>query len=608
MSFILRDYQKEAISSIKRAYADGINKQVIVLATGTGKTVIFCNVIKDFVIATKKKALVLAHREELLTQARDKILKVEPSLKVCIEQGQNWAGEDCDVVVASVPTIGRANSPRIKRFNPSDFSIIVVDEAHHASAETYKNIFRYFGVLKKTKPRELTETDKKYMEQMEFSLEDFYKDIGYNPELDNVETAWNEDCLLLGVTATPSRGDNKGIDTVFDDVIYKYDIIKAIQAGSLTRVKAFRVNTSTDLSNVKKTAGDFNLGELGDAVNNEERNKLIVRTYKDKFNGKRALCFCVDVQHTKDLHTMFNEEGVPTGFVTGDTATELRREMLARFYSDADNRLDVMCNAMVLTEGYDNEKIEVVLMARPTASGILFQQMVGRGTRLFPGKECLTIVDFVDNTYKQNLKTSASLIGVPGNIDFKGQDILFAKSEIDELLELAPNTDLEKIDINKIKYAIEEVDLLSGLEIPDEISIYTSYDWHRYSEDEYRVGLPEKQQIVVRQNITGQYELSDEKWDTDKNEVKVIKVREYDTLESAIKGGDLYVTESYPEVITLISEDSRWRKQPPSEAQLQLLKKFGVNDIVLASINKGKASRLITKMINRKTRTNRSAW
>ena len=549
----LRPYQKSAIFNIKKAFHEGVNKQVIVLATGLGKTVIFSHLIKQAIESRKKRALVIAHREELLTQAQDKILAVEPTLRVGIEQGANYAYDDCDVIIASVPTLGRADSQRIQRLNPHDFCLIVTDEAHHASAETYKRIFGHFGVLK--------------------------EDNDINPNI-----------LLLGVTATPSRNDNQGIDQIFDQVTFDYGVVQAMKDGWLSRIRAFRVNTDTDLTGIKTTAGDFNVGELADTVNNEERNKLVVKTYLEKAMGKQALCFAADVAHTQALCAEFNKQGVQASFVTGDTPKEERRDRLQSFQ---EKKLQVMVNAMVLTEGYDNPSIEYVLMARPTKSGILFQQMIGRGTRLYDGKENLTIIDFVDNTYKQKLQTTASLLGLDGAFDFKGTDILETKDKIDELLDIAPQTDLNKLDIDRIQYVMEEVDLLSGLKIPDELEGITSYDWHRYGDEgQYRLGLGNNQYIIVTPTLTGQFTIVDKKPQME------VKVGIYATQKDAIMAADDYVSVQHPSQVVLVNNNASWRKKDMSDSQKNLLKKLGVSDIVIEQLNKGQASRLITKLLS----------
>ena len=558
----LRNYQEKAIENIRSHYDKGTNKQVIVLATGLGKTIIFSHLISQLVKETGKKALIIAHREELLKQAQDKLYKIDPGLKTGIEKAGEHTPDDADVVIASVPTLGRKDSTRMQKFDPKDFCIAVTDEAHHSSANTYKEVFKNFGVLKN-------------------------------------ESDWNKDLLLLGVTATPSRNDNQGIDEIYDKVTYTYGIIPAIEDGWLARIKAYRINTTTDLAGVGSTAGDYNVGELSERVNNEDRNGLVVATYKNLLDGKKALCFAVDIAHGEELTKRFKEEDIKAELVTGRTPRKERAGMLERFKT---GETKVMVNCMVLTEGFDEPTIEAILMARPTKSGILFQQMIGRGTRKDEetGKEEVIVVDFNDNTYKHTLKTIASLLGLDKSIDFKGQDILLFKKKLEKLVELDPTNDLEDLDINKIDYAIEEVDILSGLQIPSEIAIFTSNEWHKYLKDTYRLNMGDHQWLEIKYDIAGEYSVSEHQYDKEIFRTKSKLLGNKSTLKEAVEASDTFLKFTYPDRMKLVSTKAGWRKQKPSDAQVELLKKFGVNKAVLETIDKGKASRLITKLINTK--------
>lgn len=556
----LRPYQNDAITAVRETYGAGINKQVIVLATGLGKTVIFSQLISNLVKKTGKKALVIAHREELLTQAQSKLARINPDLKADIEKAEQWAEGHADVVIASVATIGRSASERIKRLNPADFGIVVIDEAHHASAETYKNVLTHFGLLKGG-------------------------------------ADWNTSTLLLGVTATPSRNDNKGIDAIFDKVPYEYGVIQAIKDGWLARIRAFRINTDTDLTSVKKTAGDFNLGELGDAVNTTDRNGLIIKAYQQHTPGQQALCFAVDVAHAIELTKKFNEAGIPADYVVG--ASTNRTEVLSKF---AKKEIKVVVNCMVLTEGFDEPGIEAILMARPTQSGILFQQMVGRGTRTNPGKEFLTVIDFVDNTYKQSLQTTSSLLGMKGALDFKGKDIIEVQDSVEKLLELAPNADLSILDINKIQYAIEEVDLMSGLKVPDEVVKFTKLDWYRFSEDVYRIGLSNNQSMIIKKTITGDWEVIEHEYIKETRQVKEDIISLWPDLEKAINDADDYIKNAHPEIMILVRSNASWRGKEMSSQQLNLLEKLRVNQQVIEQLNKGTASRLISRLLDTKAK------
>lgn len=555
---ILRPYQEKALRKIKKDYISGKNKQVLVLATGLGKTVIFAHLINDITKHFKKKALILVHREELLNQAKEKLLAVNPKLDIGLEMAEQKADGDHDVIIASVATIGRKGSPRIQKFNPKDFIAIITDECHHSSSVSYRNIYSYFNVLKD------------------------------EPLLDN-----NKEILMLGVTATPSRNDNEGIDKIYDHVVYEYGIIKGIENGYLVPIRAYRVDTQTDLTQVHRSIGDFNLGELGDMVNNEERNKLVLKAYLERVPGQQALVFAVDVKHTMALCKLFQQSGIAANYVIGTTLKEDRRRILKDFSS---KKIKVLVNCTVFTEGFDEPNIQAILMARPTQSGILFQQMVGRGTRTASGKDYLTIIDFVDNTYRQTLQTSVSLLGIPGKLDFQGKDILSIKDEIDQLIDLAPYIDLDHLDINNLRYQIEEVDLLSGLKIPDELIELTSLDWVRYMEGHYQLSLPEKKMIHVKELVTGGYEIINDIVNEEKGGRSMTQVTTAFSLPEAFQLADYFLAKNYPEYVTLVSTKSPWRKKPVSPPQADFLRKMGVNQVVIDKLNRGTASRLLNKL------------
>src|SRR5947208_4895020 len=283
----LRAYQSEALNAVCDAYRAGKRRVIVSSPTGTGKTVVFAHFPR--VLKMKKRLLVLAHREELLLQARDKFRSIDPELKVEIEQAGSRAADDAKVVIASVPTLARSGA-RLSRLQPDEFSIVVVDEAHHAVAPSYRRIFDHFGLFEPNVSR-----------------------------------------YLIGFTATPRRGDKQGHGEVFQEVCYARDMREMIADRYLCPITGWRIDTDLSLDNVKVRHGDFVESQLARVVNTPLRNTLLVKAYRDFAAGRRAIIFCVDVAHAQDVHRAFDEAGIRAAPVWGELSRDELRNVLAEF-------------------------------------------------------------------------------------------------------------------------------------------------------------------------------------------------------------------------------------------------------------------------------------
>lgn len=582
----LRDYQQEAIDSIVKHAKEGVARQVIVLATGLGKTVIFGH-LPSKVRDRGKKSLIIAHREELIDQAKEKMLAIDPTLKIAIEQGDRKAEdleEPFDVVVASVPTIGRKGSARIKKFNPDEFGLIVIDECHHSTAETYKNVLEYFGVLKDS-PEDAQSTKGK---------------------------------VLLGVTATPSRSDHIGLDHIFDKITFSYDLRKGIENKYLCDIKAFSIATRSDLSGLHSRMGDFVNEELAEAVNTDERNQLVVESYKELVPNTKALCFAADVDHVIKLTGWFQKAGFKAEFITGELDKDKRRDILERFEK---GETEVLVNCNVLTEGYDCPSIQTILMARPTKSSVSYSQMIGRGTRLHPGKEYLNLIDFVDNTGKNQIATIHSLFGIPKTLKTgkDGKLVTKVNEMAQKVLELYPEYPLEEItdwSDEGIEKIVKRIDIFAQAELPEAVKTHSQYAWE-HMVGGYKIQFPHKdnepiQNILIVENMLGHHEVKTEmfevvtpsfsngfkKW----NKLGEGKIGEFNTVAEAFKTADDWIRNNRSESVAMLNQDGKWRQDKPTEGQLNLLKKFGiaipVNKEQEPLISKGQASVLISKAIS----------
>ncbi|MHB1525033.1 MAG: DEAD/DEAH box helicase [Candidatus Dormibacteria bacterium] len=358
-SIHLRPYQQEAVASIEKAFADGVRRQLVSLPTGTGKTVVFAEVIRR----RQGRALVIAHRDELIRQAVDKLHAVAPGLAVGVVK----AGEDetdAQVVVASIQTLQR--EARRTRLG-GGFTTIVVDEAHHSAAPSYRGVLARFGSFDR------------------------------------------DDLLTLGVTATPERGDRQRLEC-FPTLVYERDLVEMMREGYLADLRAVQVSITADLDKVTLTHGDFAAEALGKAMREAAAPELVARAYKDFAPNRRALIFTPTVALAHETAAAMTASGVTASALDGTTPIDERRGVLAQLRQGG---LQALANCAVLTEGFDEPSIDCIVMARPTKSRQLYLQMVGRGTRPYPGKPDCLILDLVGVSHRHKLLTAATLFDLP---------------------------------------------------------------------------------------------------------------------------------------------------------------------------------------------------
>lgn len=537
MSIALRPYQEEALSSIRDNLANGINKQLVVLPTGAGKTVIFSHLPKA--IDTALPMLVLAHRGELLTQAQEKILWSNPQLDVQIEKAEQHA-DMCDVVVASVPTLGRAESQRILKYPKNYFKSIVIDEAHHAAAPTYRRILDYF----------------------------------------------NYD-LLLGVTATPQRSDSVRLTDVFQEIVYYKTIQDLIQDGYLCRLVGYRVKTDTDISEVETTNGDYIASQLEETINTPTRNASVVAAYLQISPEKKAIVFASGVQHAKDLAISF-QQVVATEVLLGTTTDEDRISILTRFKT---GQTKVLVNVGVLTEGFDEPSVEAIILARPTRSTLLYTQIVGRGTRLFEGKPHCIIIDIVDTTKGKKPLGLPTLLGLPPDFDLQGQDLLEVAEEYKKLEQFCPGEAVRVLDPNDIQLAYKRIDLFMPPP-PNEIVLqYSSFVWAEVGENDFHLGINNGESLRIYTDPLGRWTV--ELTQASSTKTKTTILGHVEDIREAFVRSDKWVMNNRSDSMNLIDSTAAWRSDGPTDSQAKLLKRIGVP--VTADMTKGTASQIISK-------------
>lgn len=566
----LRNYQEQAIKKVLESYDAGATKPLLVMGVGTGKTITACAIIKEMISRTGKKALILAHREELLTQAGEDLKLIAPGLTCSIEQGINHADMSCDVIIASVPTLGRSGSDRINKLDPNDFCMLWTDEAHHATNATYTNIFKHFHSLK-------------------------------NVDDDNKR-------LLLGVTATAYRMDDQKLEDIFDDVVFEYDILKGIKNKFLSNIRAFTVKTNIDISRVKKSGDDFNIKELGEAINKDPRNKIILDTYKDWCKEQPTLVFCVDVAHAETLTTIFKNDGIKAECVTGGTPKDERKQIIDNFKKQ---KIHVLLNVGVFTEGTNLKMIKNIIMARPTRSLGLYNQMIGRATRLSEGKNFAVIYDIVDNAGENGIKTMSSVLGID-ELDFQGKDLIEIKDFVDKLKNLSPNINWRSVDVTNPQGEIERLDLIAGLVVPEELSPFTTFNWFKLYAGQYKLNLGSTEDlsydIYLRENAIGKFEVYLTTFVKSERVTKGIKLESGLPLTEAIRVADSKVNKDFSDKLPLIERSAPWRRQEPTDKQIQLLRKFKVNEATIEQLNKGQASVLMDKLFSEKPKKEQKVY
>jgi len=402
----------------------------------------------------------------------------------------------------------RGNSPRymslcpdgyvynveVERYHTYFANGVAVHNCHHAAADTYQQLIRELGFMESDPTK-----------------------------------------LLVGVTATAKRGDKLALNKVFQEIVYEASVGLMIRAGYLTDLKGLQISTEVDLSEINLVGGDFNLGQLADAVNTTSRNQVIVDSYLEHSPGKCAVAFCVDVQHALDLAAMFSQAGIKAAAVYGDMPKEERRQLLKDFKT---GKIQVLANCQILTEGFDCPEIQCLLMARPTKSQSLFIQMVGRGTRLYPGKEFCLVIDFCDS--RHDVCQLGTLLGKKMK---DGQSII-------EAIEEQEREEKIQIEAKVSEVKTREFDLLNR----------SRFRWMALTNGCYRLPLGKDGYIWLRQ--------------TDLDKYKILLVSGEQVLQLHEKLLPLGYSQGVAEDFArksksgkLADKQAQWRNLPMSEAQ-----------------------------------------
>lgn len=513
----LRPYQLEAASVWASRRSHGLSRGIVNLPTGTGKTVLGLAIAKE----TPGRILWLAHRDELIEQPQRTIGAMWPNAEVgTVKAGKNDVA--AEIVFASVQTLGRA--ARLDQLTAAgEFGLVVVDEAHHSAAPTYMRILEGVGAFQKQGPP------------------------------------------VLGLTATVERGDGVRLDGAFQEVVYQLPLLSAIRAGYLVDLLMRQAPIDVDLDEVRSAAGDWQTGELGEALLQAGVADATAHAYIAHAATRKALIFAVTVEQAEMTTQALQRKGILAECLSGKTPTEERRAILGRLKS---GKTMVVVNCAVLTEGFDEPSLEAIVVARPTRSKTLYLQMIGRGTRTYPGKNDCVIVDICGATRRHTLMQAPVLFGLNPR-EAGGKTVTEAINDRDRRADLARSV------------------ISAGREDIPRVNLH----WVKADDGLFTLGLGgDHGALMLVRGAAG--------WD-------VWMKKRAMPGERLQAGVDLELAQGIAEDVArrldvggLVRKGAPWRDGPASEKQLAAMRAYGIPHN--SSLSKGKASDLLAVFFARK--------
>lgn len=500
----LRPYQKVAHSRFLDFLDRGGKRGIIQLPTGCGKTVTGLTLAKKM----GAKTLWISHRTELITQPLKTTKSLFPDVTTGIVKARRNEMNN-DFVFASIQSLYRRVDQLPK------FDLVVIDECHHAPSKTYRIVLEALG-----------------------------------------------DTPVLGLTATPERGDGKGLDEDFEEIVYQLQLSEAIRKGYLVDLRSKQIDLGIEFDNIRTTLGDLNTRDLNEEMIRAGVPEGVAEAYVKYSADKKGIIFTVSVDQAKRTTSELLKRGIKAEWVSGSIKEQEREAILRRLKS---GETQVVVNCMILTEGFDEPSVECVVIARPTKSKPLYLQMIGRGSRLSPGKKECLILDVTGVSKRHSLVTAPVLFGTKSGESVKEKDERERKERSQRDLEIGQ---LKKIVTKKTTGETDE------------------FDWLKVNDDLYVVDCGDIGQLRVRK--------------TGNDWVPKIKRRggfereisNPTSLELAQKIGEDYARRVNPSILRLVGKNAKWKKNPASDLQKNLLKKYGVP--FDPNITKGEAAKKIT--------------
>jgi superfamily II DNA or RNA helicase len=538
---------------------------MIVMATGLGKTIVFSELIHRWRragrISSSRPAVVIAHREELLQQAADKIFNSAGGwIPIGIERASERAPITSEVIVASVQTVGRPNNGRLDGVVPG---LIIIDECHHVAAASYQHALQKLGA---------------------FDRDDVY---------------------TLGVTATPYRLDNRSIsgkNGTFEAEVYRSDILSGIDNGYLCDLRLFSVQTGTDLTGVRKRGDDFVESDLAKVLNNNKGRTLeAIKAWQEHAADRRTIVFCPSVEHAMDTAELWKgQAGVPSACIHGGTDPAIRRDVMTMFRR---GRIQVLCNVDIATEGFDVPEIGCIVMLKPTLSWTKYIQMIGRGTRTAAGKQDCIVLDMVDLAAEHSICTIPAMVGLPASIDLKGTSMRQAASraesvteEVADALKAIAKGRKELPTLDDIEIATREVNLRQAFTGSMKKVKASAYSWTKMADGSFvistQVGVAK---ITFDAVGNGRLIISDAR----KNVTSSDLTPGVDAHKAVIEAEKIVLNAFGKKALEYKKRNAPWKRSTdqPSEAQKNLLLRLGVRKESLSGLNKATASQMIDKIM-----------
>ncbi|KIL70887.1 hypothetical protein M378DRAFT_183448 [Amanita muscaria Koide BX008] len=561
----LRPYQEHCLEACTDALANGATRIGVSLPTGSGKTTVFISLLSRLqppvLNPTAVRSLIIVNSVELARQSAEHVAKLHPAWTVEIEQGsKHKASGLADVTVATYQTL--LSKDRIQKFNPNAIKAVIVDEAHHAAAPSYRRILSYFDPAVK------------------------YPDPGFVPP------AVKHKVPIIGFSATFSRHDGLALGSVFERIVYHRDFLEMIKEQWLCNVRFTSVKANIDLGSVtvNSRTGDFNPSSLSQVVNTETINDLVVKTWIDRAaTRKSTLVFCVNVSHVVALTQTFREYGIDARYLYSGTPSAERKDLVATFKA---GEFPVLLNCAILTEGADIPNIDCVVVARPTRSRNVFAQMIGRGMRLSKetGKADCRIIDFVDSMNRVlGVVSTPTLFGLdPNEVAIDDESLEMLEKRKTEALGLDTPDDIpQPTAVTYIDYE-DPFSLVEEASGAPHVSAISKNAWVGCGADIYVLECLGKGYVRVEPAAQTDEEPRYRGYYTpamlDRQTASSFKISPYmrsrqilnaENLSDAIRGCDTYVKVkvAHGPMAARLLRSATWRKQPASDGQKQLIEK-----------------------------------